>query len=132
MTYELIKSAHLIAMLTWMAGMTAVLLGLRHADQTVLRALRAHDRRVTTPAMVLTWIFGAALAFQGGWFGSGWLWWKLALVLGLSGFHGLLTGQLRRVMTAGSTAPASAQTRRLWLGWACVAIVVLLVTTKPF
>ena len=46
-------------------------------------------KAIINPAMVATWVFGLWLAYEGGWFRSGWLHGKLLLVLILSGVHGL-------------------------------------------
>jgi putative membrane protein len=52
-------------------------------------------RAIINPAMVATWVLGLWLAFVGGWFASGWLQLKLALVLALSAVHGLLSRWVR-------------------------------------
>jgi putative membrane protein len=46
-------------------------------------------RLIINPAMIATWVLGLWLAWQGGLFRAGWLQGKLALVLALSGLHGL-------------------------------------------
>src|SRR3546814_3186011 len=45
-------------------------------------------RIIINPTMILTWVLGLMLAFNLGWGGEGWLHAKLAIVLGLSGYHG--------------------------------------------
>jgi putative membrane protein len=45
--------------------------------------------------MIATWLLGLWLAWQGGWFAAPWLHAKLALVLALSGFHGLLARSVK-------------------------------------
>ncbi len=49
-------------------------------------------RLITTPAMLVSWALGLALAFGGAidWSANGWFHAKLALVVALSAFHGLL------------------------------------------
>jgi uncharacterized membrane protein len=54
------------------------------------------DRRVTTPALLMTWALGLSLAVWAGWFPSTWLVVKLAFVVALSALHGMQSGQLRR------------------------------------
>jgi putative membrane protein len=46
-------------------------------------------RAIINPAMIATWLFGLWLAWQGDFFRAPWLHGKLALVLLLSGVHGL-------------------------------------------
>src|SRR5262245_35652489 len=45
-------------------------------------------KAIINPAMIVTWILGLWLAWDAGFFKSGWLHAKLALVLILSGIHG--------------------------------------------
>src|SRR5215470_7691516 len=61
------------------------------------RDLQNHERRllriIINPAMAATWLLGLWLAWHGpdsryGWFASGWLSTKLALVVALSALHG--------------------------------------------
>lgn len=69
-----------------------------------LVALLRLDRHVTTPALLLTWIFGVALAISAGWFASLWLIIKLAFVVALSALHGMQSGRLRRFVRDGKLA----------------------------
>jgi putative membrane protein len=102
--YEWIKAFHIIAVIAWMAGMLYLpRLFVYHcaAEPGSVQAetFKVMERRllraIINPAMVATWIFGLWLAWLGpdsryGWFASGWLWAKIALVLALSAVHGLL------------------------------------------
>ena len=40
-----------------------------------------------TPAMIIVWVLGLSMAYSGGWFASGWLHAKLALVVVLIAYH---------------------------------------------
>ena len=97
----------------------------------LVRILRAWHRRVTTPAMIVVWALGIALAFSGSWFSSSWLQVKLALVIVLSGLHGVQSGALRRLeggLPGRSQGPVSPGllAAALTLGTAVLAVV------KPF
>jgi protoporphyrinogen IX oxidase len=46
---------------------------------------------IINPAMIVTWLAGIWLIWQGGWISSGWLHGKLALVIALSAVHGLFS-----------------------------------------
>ena len=48
-------------------------------------------RVIMTPAMIVTWVLGLWLAWQGGWFAAPWLHVKLALVILMSGVHGMMS-----------------------------------------
>lgn len=100
--YEWLKAFHIIALIAWMAGMLYLpRLFVYHCEaeagsrqsETFKLMERRLLRIIINPAMVATWVLGLWLAFKGGWFASGWLHAKLALVLalsGLSGFYGRL------------------------------------------
>lgn len=99
--YEGLKSAHVVAMVIWVGGMivapsVAVTLPDDAAGQSARTALFAWFRRIVTPAMIVTLALGLWLAQWAGWFTSGWLQAKLALVLVMTALHGVLSGRLRR------------------------------------
>ncbi|WP_412770330.1 CopD family protein [Rhizobium mesoamericanum] len=99
--------------------------------QEILEKVRAWDRRVTAPAMIIAWLTGLSLSMMGRWFPQGWLLVKLGLVLILSGLHGMMSGRLRR---AAGDAPMSASTAQQWLGpiiLAFAASIITLVMVKP-
>lgn len=130
MTYLLAKAAHIVSLFVWVAGMAAVALSLKHPVLSFMKPLRAYDRAVTTPAMILAWAFGLVLAVRGGWFPQSWLGVKILLVLALSGVHGALTGKLRRATNTTDDPVASGQ----WflpIGLTLVSGIVVLVTLKP-
>ena len=132
MIYVLAKSAHIVCLFAWIAGMVAVALSLRFPVPTFMKQLKAYDRAVTTPAMILTWCLGLFLAIQGGWLSESWLAMKIPLVLILSGVHGALTGKLRRATNAHALAePEAGGQWFLPVGLALVTLIVLLVTIKP-
>src|SRR3546814_3600857 len=68
-------------------------------------------RIIINPTMILTWVLGLMLAFNLGWCGAGWLHANLAIVLGLSGYHGWLS-TLRRSFAKGER-PLSEKVLRL-------------------
>lgn len=99
--YLWVKAGHVIMVLFWMAGMFMLpRFFAYHAEATSGSAedlaWQERERRllriIINPTMVLTWIFGLALAFHLGFDSGAWLWLKLALVTGLSALHGLLVG----------------------------------------
>ena len=96
-----IKAFHIIAVIAWMAGLLYLpRLFVYHAmsapgseqSETFKVMERRLLRFITTPAMVAAWIFGLILAFSPliDWAKDGWFHAKLALVLVLSGYNGLL------------------------------------------
>jgi protoporphyrinogen IX oxidase len=129
MLYELSKAAHLISLFVWVAGVVVVGLALRFASPSQLAALKSYDRAVSTPAMLTALAFGILLALQGNWFSHGWLMTKIVLVVVLCGLHGALVGRLRRTIDEPET---TASVFILPLGLVILAMIVLLVTIKPF
>ena len=142
MDYLWLKALHIVAVVTWVGGMLAVTVaaaavsGARAQHEIASRAaFLAHvsqwDRRVTTPAMLLVWMLGLALALTGDWFPQTWLVAKLAMVLLLSALHGFLSGNLRRLSLSGQPgASASRNAAAAIVG--AVLIIVVLVVVKPF
>jgi len=140
--YDLVVLLHVTADLVFVAGLLAASL--------VLAALSAHDaaqlarerrlvdavrrlhRIVTGPALVLAWACGVWLAMQAGWFHSGWLHVKLALVLALSALHGALSGALRRASADAPAPPARAWRALPLLALAAIVAVAGLALLKPF
>ena len=95
-----LKALHIIAFAAWMAGMWYLpRLLVYHSDAAVgsptSETFKVMERRLLTaiinPAMIATWVLGLWLAWQGGWFAAHWFHAKLALVLGMSGVHGMLS-----------------------------------------
>jgi putative membrane protein len=96
--YPWIKSLHIVSMVAWMAGLLYLpRLYVYHADAPVgsnqSETFKIMERRllrgIMTPAMIATLGFGTVLAGTPGiidW-RMGWIWAKLALVVGLTIFH---------------------------------------------
>jgi len=102
--YLWLKAFHVIAVIAWMAGMLYLpRLFVYHCEaeagsrqsETFKVMERRLLRAIINPAMVATWVLGLWLAWEGGFFKSGWLHGKLLLVLILSGMHGLFSRYVR-------------------------------------
>src|ERR1700689_3391226 len=102
--YQWVLAFHVIAVIAWMAGMLYLpRLFVYHctAEKGSVQSetFKVMERRllriIINPAMIATWVFGFWLAWLGpdsryGWFASGWLQAKIALVVGISIVHVLL------------------------------------------
>jgi putative membrane protein len=99
--YPWTKALHLIAVMSWMAGLlylprlfvyhTEVGVGSAEAERFKLMERRLL-RAIMNPAMIATFLFGILLLLTPGiadW-NSGWLWVKLLMVFGLSHIHHLM------------------------------------------
>ena len=95
--YEWIKAFHIIAVISWMAGMLYLpRLFVYHcgvapgseASETFKVMERRLLKGIMRPAMYGTWGFGLWLGLKGGWFsGASWLWLKALLVFALTVYH---------------------------------------------
>ncbi|AXK82414.1 protoporphyrinogen oxidase HemJ [Pseudolabrys taiwanensis] len=96
--YEWLKALHIIAVISWMAGLLYLpRLFVYHAaaepGSAQSETFKVMERRllkaIMGPAMGVTWVLGIVLAIQGHWFVAGWLHAKIALVVAMSVMHGL-------------------------------------------
>jgi protoporphyrinogen IX oxidase len=139
--YLWLKAFHIISVVAWMAGLlylprlfvyhAMAKAGSGQAETFKVMELRLY-RFIMTPAMIATWVFGVALAVQGGWFTAGWFHTKLALVIALSGLHGFL-GSSRRRLAAG-TDTRSPKFYRIVneIPTVLLILIVVLAVVKPF
>jgi putative membrane protein len=146
MLYLWVKAFHIIAVISWMAGMLYLpRLFVYHCDaekgsvqsETFKVMERRLLRAIITPAMIATWIFGLWLAWIGpdsryGWFGAGWLHAKLLLVLALSAIHGIMARWVRDF-----AADNNQHSQRFYriineVPTILMILIVLLVVLKPF
>src|SRR6202042_1302337 len=97
--YEWIKAFHIISVIAWMAGMLYLpRLFVYHCvaapgsvqSETFKVMERRLLRAIINPAMIATWVFGLWLAWLGGWTMATWFQAKFALVIVMSGVHGML------------------------------------------
>jgi len=95
--YLWIKVLHILAIISWMAGMLYLpRLFVYHAeapkDSPQAKTFVMMERRllhaIMLPALLATWITGVTLAIQGGFVHAGWFHAKFALVIALSALHG--------------------------------------------
>ena len=107
--YEWVKAFHIIAVIAWVAGMLYLpRLFIYHCvaekgsvqSETFKIMERRLLRIIINPAMIATWLLGLWLAWHGpdshyGWFESGWLEAKLALVVALSALQGFAARWVR-------------------------------------
>jgi protoporphyrinogen IX oxidase len=95
--YLWIKVLHILAIISWMAGMLYLpRLFVYHAEaargspqaRTFVVMERRLMRAIMLPALLVTWITGLMLAVQAGFLHAGWFHAKFALVIVLSALHG--------------------------------------------
>jgi protoporphyrinogen IX oxidase len=141
--YPWIKSAHIVTMVAWMAGLLYLpRLFVYHAmapagsdkSETFKVMERRLQRGIMMPAMLATWGFGLVLAGTPGvvdW-RMGWIWAKIALVVGLTVFHALLSRWRNAFDADRNRHPARFFRMVNELPTVALIAIVLLVVIKPF
>ncbi len=139
--YPWIKSLHVMAVLSWMAGLFYLpRLYVYHAErgqqgEEPAASFRIMEdkllRMIMNPAMVVSWICGLALVLTPGivdW-SMLWPWLKAGAVLGMTWFHMWLAGQ-RKALAAGRGA--SGRTYRMMneVPTLLMAVIVISVIVK--
>lgn len=139
--YLWLKALHVIAIIAWMAGMVYLpRLFVYHADadpggeadQTFQVMERRLLKVIMTPAMIFSWVLGLWLAYEGGFFLSGWFHLKLLAVIAMSGMHGYLASAVKR-FAAGTNRIAAGRWRMLnEIPTVLMFVAVIAVIVKPF
>lgn len=135
MLYVWIKALHVASVLIFVGGLVAQTLAVASpqvGSGSLLKSVERWDRRVTTPAMLTTWLFGVIIAAKGGFVTSGWLIAKLAIVVALSGLHGVQSGRLRRSLNGQTAEVQDAQIKAPAFLLMALVMIAVLVVAKPF
>jgi putative membrane protein len=141
MLYLWIKAFHVIAVIAWMAGMLYLpRLFVYHCDaprgSIQSDTFKIMERRllkaIINPAMIVTWVLGLILIWQGGWYTDGWLHAKVLLVLILSGLHGVYVRRLKDFAADKNTRPAKYYRILNEVPTVLMIGIVILVIVKPF
>jgi putative membrane protein len=138
-----IKAFHIIAIIAWMAGLLYLpRLFVYHAQskkgseqsETFKVMERRLLRYITTPAMIASWGLGLWLAFSGliDWSRDGWFHAKLALVILLSAYHGVLAKWTRDFALDRNTHAARFYRIANEVPTLLMILIVILVEVRPF
>ena len=105
-SYLLFKSLHLIAVISWMAGLLYLprifVYHSENSNEVVTTVFKTMERKlynyIMTPAMILSWVFGLILIHEIGFqqLASLWLQLKLILVVLLTVYHFYLGSLLNK------------------------------------
>ncbi|MDB5597568.1 MAG: conserved rane protein of unknown function [Hyphomicrobiales bacterium] len=141
MGYLWLKAFHIVAVISWMAGMlylprlfvyhVSVKRGSPESDLFEVMEFRLL-RYIMTPAMIVVWLTGLSLVYWAGFFDATWLHIKLLLVVGMSAVHGFLS-KVRRDFVKGKNY-RSARFFRITneLPTLFMVGIVILVVVKPW
>jgi protoporphyrinogen IX oxidase len=139
--YYWLKSAHLIFVIFWMAGLFMLprffvyhqesAEGSEESARWVDREARL-IRIILNPAMIIVWIVGLALAWHISALSEGWFHAKLLFVLALSAYHGWMVSYAKKLARGERTM--SGKQLRLFneVPGIAAAVIVVLVVAKPF
>lgn len=139
--YLWIKAVHVIAIISWMAGMLYLpRLFIYHCDAAAgseqSETFKVMERRllriIINPAMVMSWVLGLWLGWAGGHFSEPWFHAKLLLVIVLSAVHGFFSVAVRRF-----DEDRNSTSQRHWRYWnevptVLMVLIVIIVIVKPF
>lgn len=141
MLYLWLKAFHVVAVIAWMAGMLYLpRLFVYHCDapkgSIQSETFKIMERRllkaIINPAMAVTWLLGLYLVWDGGWYTSGWMHAKFALVLIMSGLHGVYVRRLKEFAADKNTKPAKYYRILNEVPTVLLIGIVILVIVKPF
>lgn len=141
--YPIAKAIHIIAVLAWMAGMlmlprfyayqTSGVIG-GELDKTMTLAAQRLGRIILTPALLVMWAMGLYIAIvaRPEFLTQGWFHIKAALIFLLSGMHGWLIAEGRRLAKG-----ERKHSEKFWrllneLPFVVAIVAVFLVILKPF
>ena len=139
--YYWLKSAHIIFVIFWMAGLFMLPLFLVYHQECAHgseEATKWIDREaklikiILNPSMIVVWVVGLALAWHIGAMQEGWFHAKLLFVLGLSGYHGWMVGYSKKLARGERTLTGKQLRLFNEVPGIATAIIVVLVVAKPF
>ncbi|MBI3703133.1 MAG: protoporphyrinogen oxidase HemJ [Rhizobiales bacterium] len=139
--YLWIKAFHIIAVISWMAGMLYLpRLFVYHAaakpGSEQYETFKVMERRlyrfIMTPAMIVAWVIGIALVFEGQWFASGWFIAKFILAIALTFVHGLLGHWTSQFAYDRNRHPQKFFRIVNEIPTVLMIVIVILATVKPF
>ncbi len=139
--YLWLKAVHVMAIIAWMAGMLYLpRLFVYHCQaapgspqsETFKVMERRLMRIIMNPAMIVAWVIGLWLAWDGFGFSGSWLHVKLAAVVALSAVHGTLAKGVREFAEDRNT-----RSERFWrvmneVPALLMIVIVIMVIVKPF
>lgn len=139
--YGWVKVLHIVAVISWMVGLFYLpRLFVYHSDCEVgsesARTFVVMEERllkvIMRPALLTSWGAGLYLGWLGFEFMGIWLWLKIALVLGLTAFHGYLAGAARKFARGEKPGTARQWRMRNEIPTILMILIVVLVVIKPF
>lgn len=139
--YLWLKALHIIAAISWMAGLLYLpRLFVYHAaaapGSELAETFKTMERRllkfIMVPAMTVTWVIGLVLVLQGQWFGAGWFQVKFVLVVAMTIMHGLFAHWVNEFRFDRNTRSQKFYRIINEIPTILMIAIVILATVKPF
>jgi len=141
--YEWIKALHVIAVISWMAGLLYLpRLFIYHCDAATggdkSETFKVMEHKllkfIMRPAMIVTWLAGLYLLWEGSWLQSGdiWIYIKLVCVLIMTGSHEMLAKHQRNFAADLNEKPAKFFRITNEVPTVLMIVIVIMVIVKPF
>lgn len=141
--YPWFKSLHVIAVISWMAGMLYLpRLFVYHADAAVgsdkSETFKIMERRllraIMNPAMIAAYVFGGLMLGTPGlvdW-GSGWIWIKLGAVAAMTVAHHVFAKWMKDFAADANTRPAKTYRLANEVPTVLMIVIVVMIIARPF
>lgn len=141
MLYFWLKSAHIIFVIFWMAGLFMIPRFFVYHQESAEgsdESTKWVDREtklikiILNPSIIIVWVVGLLLAWHVGAMAEAWFHAKLLFVLGLSAYHGWMVSYAKK-LAQGERTLTGKQLRLLnEVPGVTAAVIVILVVAKPF
>ena len=141
MIYLWLKSAHLIFVIFWMAGLfmmprffvyhQEIAAGSDEDAKWIEREGKLR-KIILNPSLVIVWVLGLVLAYDIGAFSQGWFHAKLLFVLALTAYHGWMISYSKKLARGERTMSDKGLRLVNEVPGITAAIIVILVIVKPF
>ncbi len=139
--YEWIKALHVIAVISWMAGMLYLPRlfvyhcvaepGSKQSETFKIMEWRLL-RVIINPAMIVTWLAGLYMAWAAPWYNAPWFHAKFVLVLILSAVHGVFSRWVKDFRADRNTRSQKFYRIINEVPTVLMILIVVLVIVKPF
>jgi putative membrane protein len=138
--YLVVKSIHIIAVISWMAGMLYLPRLFVYHSGLIFTSSEARlfelmeyrlMRFIMFPALGVVWLSGLYLVVAGSFMGDAWMQWKFLIVIGMSATHSYFS-VLRKKFVLGKNDKSQKFFR--WLNelpTVLMVVIVFLVVMKP-
>ncbi|MGH6650387.1 MAG: CopD family protein [Sphingopyxis sp.] len=136
-----VKAAHVIFVIFFMAGLFMMPRFFVYHHQCAVGSdedakwIEREDRLrriILNPAIMIVWVLGLMLAFNGDYWHQGWFLAKFLIVIALSGYHGWMIGYFKK-LAKGERPLTEKQLRMLnEVPGVAAAVIVILAVVRPF